>query len=265
MHKIMYPSLLWLLPCLLLTACRPEWYEALRSAPVPVIDGRANDWPAEAIKSHDRAPISYAFRQDQTHAYLLLRTDDPVWQQQILMAGLTCFLAADGGSSRRGIRFPMGLDPSNRPSDPNELNGFLGRLYANREALLGTMQDLELLGFQDQGKDDVILTDNPSPQGLMAAAKVEDASLTWEMVIPLHLLPGAARGDRLDVHWETGALDRPEHLRGSDAAGLGGNTPGTPTEVRGQSERDWLARLDRFRSFASPREAKVRVKLPLTR
>jgi len=177
------------------------------------------------------------------------------------MTGLTAFFAADGRSAaQRGLRYPVGLDRANQPHDPNRLNQFLGNLHANREALLGTMEGLEMIGFQV--KRDTVFTDNPTPSGLHATAQFRQETLVWEMAVPKQLLPGLAQADYLRLTWETGQLGRPEQLRGSDAAGLGGTNPSNPTQDRGQSERDWLDRLDRYRSFAAPRRARVRVELP---
>lgn len=255
------PLLGVMLACCLWSSCRPEWYTALRSQVPPQIDGTREDWSLDQLQSHADAPLRYALRQDQARLYLLLLVDDLTWQQHLLMTGLTCYLAPYGKARQeRGIRYPMGLDPSNRPRDPKQLNRFLGRLYANREALLGTMQDLVLVGFEAKGSE--ALTDNPGPQGLTAAARFQGDTLVWELAVPLTLLPGLRQADQLTLRWETGKLVRPEQLRGEDAAGLSGSNPANPTQARGQTERDWLARLDRYRNFAAPREAKVRVRLP---
>lgn len=244
-----------------LSACRVDRYAVEREAPRPVIDGQRNDWKQVSLQSHARAPLRYALRQDTEGLYLLLLIDDPAWQQQILMTGLTTYLAAEGrGAAQRGLRYPLGLDRSNQPRDPNRLNEFLGRLQASQTALLGTMQGMEMIGFQ--ADKDTVYTDNPNPAGLHAAAQFVDQTLVWEMRIPPRLLPGLTQAEEVSLVWETGELARPEQLRGSDAAGLGGSDPSHSTQNRGQSERDWLDRLDRYREFASPRKAKVLVILP---
>lgn len=244
-----------------LAACRAEHYAVEQGAPRPVIDGQRNDWKQASLQAHERAPLSYAVRQDAAGLYLLLLIDDPVWQQQILMTGLTTYLAAEGQDvAQRGLRYPLGLDRSNQPRDPNRLNEFLGRLQASQEALLGTMQGIEMIGFQ--AKKDTVYTDNPNPTGLHAAAQFTAQTLVWEMFIPPQLLPGLTQSNMVSLTWETGRLARPKQLRGSDAAGLGGNNPSNPAQNRGQSERDWLNRLDRYREFSSPRKARVKIQLP---
>lgn len=217
------------------------------------INGDPTDWPTETWTWAGREPVRLAVAYDEAYLYLGFTTEDPKWQNQILMTGLSVRVLPNGQKGlTHHVGFPVGVSPALRPTDPNQLARYLFQMQRNRARLLGTMVGAELVGFGE--KADTLWTTETEPLGLQAVAAWDERGigLTVEYRIAWPELSEAVDLKKLKLHWLTGALGRPEQLRGGDAAGLNQGAPASA------EERQWYQRLDTYRQYSDPREVKIR-------
>ncbi|WP_026769866.1 hypothetical protein [Asinibacterium sp. OR53] len=109
-----------------------------------VIDGNDSDWTAPLrFEYNKKEKFSYAVTNDQTHLYVLLRSNDENTQQEILRGGLTVLFNAHAVSEERGaagIVYPTGNIPKGPMNGKQEYNN-------NKHIALNNAQDYSLFGF----------------------------------------------------------------------------------------------------------------------
>ncbi len=160
------------------------------------IDGAAQDWPEAAWTWHRKAPVRYALAYDDSALYLAWTSEDAHWLNQVLMTGLVCRLEPQNRRRlTRSVRFPVGVNPQLRPTDPNRLARYLYRLQTGRPELLATMQGVELIDFVPQR--DTLWTDAPQDLGVQVGASFDERgrTLTIEYRVALAQLPQLSAED----------------------------------------------------------------------
>jgi hypothetical protein len=212
-----------------------------------LLDGRADDWPAEACTDPKRG-VRYAMSRDSAFARLLIRIPNDQLQHQILMCGMTLWLAPG-----QGIRFPIGLPASQQPSDTYTLQYYREQLAQDLGPLLRDQPYAELTGFYGR-KEPPVLADARNPGGMSLALGQEGTDLLLEAELPLDGFPMLAAA-RLRLELETGRLGRPSDLRGYDAAGL--NTGPVPTRLDLAESAARQRRLDQYSQFTTPARIKL--------
>ncbi|MEZ4775034.1 MAG: hypothetical protein R3D00_17755 [Bacteroidia bacterium] len=186
---------------------------------------------------------------------VFLDIHDPIICDQVLITGLTLWIAPDGKKKAiRGIHYPLGLPEDARTNDPGVLLEQRSNIHNAFPDLPGEMRHLELVNFYGEGEYTWGENQNPgSIQTTIQAGK--NKTLHYQALIPVELIFGKqaelyreGREKHFTLGFETGKLGRPL-IRGDMGVGMG---MGSQATVTGSYDRLMQNMLEDYRAFTVP-------------
>lgn len=145
------------------------------------IDGLDNEWNGIRYLV-DRKSVIIGLLNDENYLYILLSSQDPRIQQEIVRLGLTLWFDPNGGKKKTfGIHFPLGMLSLKTPD--MEVTG--RNMSQNLQDILEKSQnELELF---ESGKEHHyrISMDEANQHGISAKMGISKGNLIYELKIPL--------------------------------------------------------------------------------
>ena len=224
-----------------------------------VVDG-AQDQDKQLAQSclHDERLFLKALLKYEDHLYVILKVDDQKVQNQIMLTGLQLeFIVKGKSGSRRTIRYPQGIPPKDRPTDPEMLEAFEKAIQIKKEEIPAKMNQMELIGFY--GKNDTIWGQNMNEGGINAAFGFDNTgALIYEMDIPCSSVFGdGCQVDHFKLIIETGKLGRPR-LENISEVGISGTSLSNPGRIETRSQREKERKMEKYRSYTVPEKLEIR-------
>lgn len=214
-----------------------------------LVDGKAQNWPELTID--EKSGFTYGLSSDSSYLYLSLKIGGLQLQNQIFLAGLTCWIDKKG---KKGIRFPIGVPEEQRPRDPNLFDTYLAELQNDKYQRVNELFSLELVGFY--GGKELTWGEAKNEGGMNASVgfDMEDA-LVYELAIPRTVLEKPEKGITLIL--ESGVLGRPR-LHAWDAVGISGGAVTNPGRVETTKIRTYQYKLERYREYTIAKRLKIK-------
>jgi len=195
--KKLYTTLLGVagLTCMLIGVCHAQSGTLALKAPANpiVIDGSSAEWGDSLSYYNPDTKIHYAIANDKTNLYLVVKTKDPIQENNILGGGLTFSVNIKGKKSRSSsTTFPK---PSGNVmmaiTKPGEsVNDKKLRASVTRFKKIGVD------GFKDISEDEILASNADDIR--VAVSYDNDGSLVFEESIPLALFHA---GDLAKGEW----------------------------------------------------------------
>ncbi|MDB5112912.1 MAG: hypothetical protein JWR67_4026 [Mucilaginibacter sp.] len=146
-----------------------------------IVDGNAEEWGDSLSYYNPEKKIHYALANDNTNIFLVVKTNDPVQESNILNAGLT-FSIDTKGRKRSAFRTTF---PVNESGIPTPLAGIESKDQKAMKATFSKLKKIEVSGFKDIS-DNYIGTTNT--YGIQVAINYDEkGNLVYEEAIPLAL------------------------------------------------------------------------------
>jgi len=146
------------------------------------VDGSSQDWGDSLSYYNPEKKIHYTLANDKTNLYLVVKTKDPVQQNDILTSGITFSVDTKGRKkSAFSTTFPSGGGPNFSMSGRGEETQQQKAL----KATLTRIKKIKVDGFKDINDDDISTS---NPYAIQVAINYEaDGGLVYEEAIPLEL------------------------------------------------------------------------------
>ncbi|MEL6673990.1 MAG: hypothetical protein AAFR61_17435 [Bacteroidota bacterium] len=211
------------------------------------------------IQKDAKTGLLYHLGNDENFLYLTVRLADPLWEKQVLLAGLYLWIDPKGKKKERiGIHFPTGLPITDRPTDPFRLVAVLREIYPERSLYHQRQGEVELINWgETAGTIRARQEELTGLPGFEMTVGLDSTKMTFlQARLPLKALfddPGSftlSGKKAFSLGLKTGELGRPD-IRGTDAVGLSGG--GYPGRVTTEEQRRYQRYLDEYREFAVAR------------
>ncbi|MEO0470635.1 MAG: hypothetical protein AAF206_13500, partial [Bacteroidota bacterium] len=213
------------------------------------VDGKVANWPA--ITMDEKSGYTYGISVDSAYVYLSVKIGGLQLQNQIFLAGLTCWIDK---KRKKGIRFPIGVPEEQRPRDPNVFEDYLYDLQDGKYQRVKELFSLELLGFY--GGKELTWGEAKNEGGINAAASFDsEGILIYELAIPRTSFDKPEKGIHLSL--ESGVLGRPR-LHAWDAVGISGGSVSNPGRIETEKVRNYQYKLERYRQYTVAKRVKIK-------
>jgi len=172
----------------------PSTALALKPPPTAVvIDGSSQEWGDSLRYYNSEKKIHYTLSNDKDNLYLVVKTKDPVQQNNILYAGLT-FSVDTKGRKKSAFNTTFPAITSTSPASSFKPNETLEQKTIR--ANFTKFKRIAVNGFKDISDDDLGTTNT---YGILVAINYDaDGSLVYEEAIPLTLFHA---GDLAKNEW----------------------------------------------------------------